>query len=326
MSKTRKIKLGKKAPLPRWVGVIHLGPLPGSPLADSRLKPYEIIHQVGYQAIRDAKLLVNAGFDGILIENFNDAPFFKDQVPTETVTAVTIIATAMRESLSCHLGINVLRNDALTALKIAASAPLDFIRCNLLSGVIASDQGMIESQAAQLLREKKRLQSDVKILADVDVKHAKSLSQFSLEQSIHEVVSRSLADGVILTGSQTGSFPQPESIEIGMQTARKQGVPCYIGSGVSFETIDEAKELDVGLIIGSVFRKGGVAGQAIDSTRLNRFKRLLKSKMKKKKAKTKRKKTKSDQKKSPSVRRRRTSENRKNPGSNPVQSDNQLVP
>ena len=56
------------------IGMIHLGPLPGSPHAE----PLE--HTIG-RAVSDAGDLLEAGFDALLIENFGDTPFFADDVP-----------------------------------------------------------------------------------------------------------------------------------------------------------------------------------------------------------------------------------------------------
>ena len=54
------------------------------------------------------------------------------------------ISAAIREVSKLPLGINVLRNDAFSALAIAAVTGADFIRVNVLSGVTATDQGLIE--------------------------------------------------------------------------------------------------------------------------------------------------------------------------------------
>src|SRR5688500_13204076 len=86
------------------VGVVHLPPLPGSP---------------GYgdpdyveRAVRDARTLADAGFDALIVENFGDAPFFKDRVPPETIAAMACAVRAVREAVPLAVGVNVLRNDA----------------------------------------------------------------------------------------------------------------------------------------------------------------------------------------------------------------------
>ena len=150
--------------LPDLIGVIHLAPLPGSPGAEG-YSYQDALQNAGYLAVKEAKLLQQAGFGGIIIENFGDAPFYKSMVPRETVGAMSIIATAVRESVRIPVGINVLRNDAVSALTIAALSGCEFIRVNVLSGVYATDQGMIQGCAAKLLRERQRMGAKVMILA-----------------------------------------------------------------------------------------------------------------------------------------------------------------
>jgi len=54
----------------RLVGMLHLGPLPGSPLYDG---DFDALLDA---AVTDADTLEGAGFGGIMIENFGDVPFY----------------------------------------------------------------------------------------------------------------------------------------------------------------------------------------------------------------------------------------------------------
>ncbi|HEX7663375.1 MAG TPA: BtpA/SgcQ family protein, partial [Polyangiaceae bacterium] len=95
-------------------GVIHLPPLPGSPRARHSMA------DLAARVVADARALADAGFDLAMIENFGDAPFFKDAVPAITVAAMTSCAEAIRAKVpDLALGINVLRNDVFSALAIA---------------------------------------------------------------------------------------------------------------------------------------------------------------------------------------------------------------
>jgi predicted TIM-barrel enzyme len=109
------------------------------------------------------------------------------------------------------VGINVLRNDAQSAIAIATCVHAQFIRVNVLTGIMATDQGLIEGQAHQLLRYRRELGSDVKILADVLVKHARPLGSPNLTTAVQETIERGLADGVIVSSSlkRRGKIEQP---------------------------------------------------------------------------------------------------------------------
>lgn len=256
--------------LPRLIGVIHLPPLAGSPRA-ADLHPAEALQSAGMQAVREAVLLSKEGFDGIILENFGDTPFYKSQVPPETIASMAIISAAVREAVKLPIGINILRNDARAALSVAAVTGCDYIRVNVLSGVTATDQGLIEGDAAFLIREKIRLQASIGILADVHVKHGRSLSSADIELAIEEVGGRSMADGVIVTGKATGKSIDLSVLESASQVARAHGIPIYLGSGVTRDTLSEVKPWVDGIIVGSDLRKDGCAGAPLDLKRIREF-------------------------------------------------------
>ncbi len=280
-----------KTTFPKMIGVIHLGALPGSPQSPDN-HPDQIIHHVGYKAIQEAKALVKAGFDGLIIENFGDFPFFKDEVPPETIAAMSIIAAALRDFVKVPVGINVLRNDTRSALSIASCSGCDFIRSNFISGVAASDQGLIEGKAAEVIRERRRLNSRTRIFADVLVKHSQSLSQKNIEVALEETVLRSMADAVILTGSTTGRPVDLEQLKEANQITKRLKVPLYIGSGLDSANAQELLEFTHGAIVGSAFRRGKKAGAPIDSKNLKALFASLKKRKKLRKKKNKVKKQK----------------------------------
>lgn len=257
--------------IPKLIGVIHLPALGGSPGSYGK-HPAEALQEAGAQAVQEAELLVSAGFDGIILENFGDTPFFKGPVPPITVAAMSIIAAAVREaSEGIQLGINVLRNDAHSALAIAATTGCDFIRVNVLSGVVAADQGLIEGDAAALLRERDRLQAPVSILADVLVKHAETLSTRDLLLAIEDVAVRGRADGVIVTGPSTGRLADLEFIQTAHKAARHLQIPLLLGSGATKEKLKDLKPVVDGIIVGSALRKDGRAGAPLDKKRVVEF-------------------------------------------------------
>ena len=256
--------------LPKLIGVIHLPPLPGSPGA-SAMHPTEALQRAGIQAVNEAKILMKNGFDGIIIENFGDAPFYKTQVKPETIASFAVIAAAVRETTKLPIGINVLRNDASAALAIAAVTGANFIRVNVLSGVTATDQGLIEGASADLSRERIRLGAEsISILADVHVKHARSLSSQKIEIAIEETAGRGGADAVIITGDTTGRAPDLNLVRSALDAANHSGVPLYIGSGMTPDSLKDLP-LKVRIIVGSTLRKNGKAGAPLDLKRTKQF-------------------------------------------------------
>ncbi len=253
-------KKGKKI-----IGVVHLLPLPGSPGALP-------IDKVKERAIQDAQNLHSGGVHGILIENYGDAPFYPERVPPHTVAFMTRIALRIADEFSLPLGINVLRNDALSALSIACAVHADFIRVNVLSGTYVTDQGVISGIAHKLLRWREFLGCKVDILADIRVKHASPLGSFTLEEEVENLVSRALADGIIVTGRRCGEAPWKEELQTIRTLCKK---PVVIGSGLKPETAELMKYADAA-IVGTYFRDGSLS-KPVDRKRVEELMSALES-------------------------------------------------
>lgn len=245
------------------IGVVHLLPLPTSPRWGGSLKA------VIDRAEQEVTALASGGLDGVIVENFFDAPFTKNQVDPAVVSAMTLIVQRLMNLVTLPVGINVLRNDAQSAIAIATCVHAQFIRVNVLTGVMATDQGLIEGQAHQLLRYRRELGSDVKIFADVLVKHARPLGSPNLTTAVQETIERGLADGVILSGWATGSPPSLEDLELA--SAAANGTPVFIGSGASWENIPTLMQAADGVIVSSSLKRRGKIEQPIDPIRVSQF-------------------------------------------------------
>ncbi len=245
------------------IGVVHLLPLPTSPRWGGSLKA------VIDRAEQEATALSAGGVNGIIVENFFDAPFSKNQVDPAVVSAMTLIVQRLMNLVTLPVGINVLRNDAHSAIAIASCVHAQFIRVNVLTGVMATDQGLIEGEAHQLLRYRRELGSNVKILADVLVKHGRPLGSPNLTTAVQETIERGLADGVILSGWATGSPPSLEDLELA--TAAANGTPVFIGSGANWENISTLMQAADGVIVSSSLKRRGRIEQPIDPIRVSQF-------------------------------------------------------
>lgn len=245
------------------IGVVHLLPLPTSPRWQGSLEA------VIARAEQEATALASGGVDGIIVENFFDAPFTKGTVDPAVVSAMTLVVHHIQRLVTLPLGINVLRNDAHSALAIASCVGARFIRVNVLTGVMATDQGLIEGCAHDLLRYRRELGSTVGILADVLVKHARPLGSPNLTTTVQETIGRGLADGIILSGWATGSPPSREDLELAKAAAGD--CPVLIGSGATWDNIDRLIAPADGVIVASSLKRRGDINQPIDPTRVGQF-------------------------------------------------------
>jgi uncharacterized protein len=249
---------------PRLVGVIHLPPLPGSPRSERALA------EIADGSAADARVLEEAGFDLAMLENFGDAPFFRGKAPAVTVSAMTVCALAVKRACPrLALGINVLRNDADAALSIAACVGAAAIRVNVHSGARVTDQGVVEGEAAETLRLRRALGVACAIWADVDVKHSAPLAPRAPEEEAHDLVTRGLADAILVTGEGTG-LPVDLGKLARVRGATK-GTPLLVASGATSASLMPLADHSDGVIVGSALRADGIAGGPIDRGRALAF-------------------------------------------------------
>lgn len=244
------------------IGMCHVPPLPGAPRFAGK------IDAVRELVLRDAAALAEGGADAIFLENFGDVPFFPDRVPAATVAHLTVLAECVRSRVNLPIGINVLRNDGRSALAIASAVGADFIRVNVLSHARLTDQGVIQSIAHDLLRDRAALgATGVRILADVNVKESVPLSPgLSIEDETDDLLHRGLADGVIVSGANTGSGADVEELQRVRRVARD--TPVFVGSGVSTANIERFLPLADGFIVGTSLKVDGLTNNPVDSGRV----------------------------------------------------------
>jgi len=243
------------------IGMVHLQPLPGSPRYAGS---FDSVVSV---AVRDAETLAEGGISAVMIENFGDVPFFPGRVPSETVTHMTHVAGEITRRIDVPVGINVLRNDGVTAMSIAAAVGAAFVRVNVLSGARVTDQGIIEGIAHELLRQRTRLGCEsVQILADVDVKHSAPLAARPLADEVQDTIARGCADAVIVSGSGTGAETPIESVR--QVRAAAGSTPVLVGSGVTAETLPDLLAEADGVIVGTWLKRDGRVDAPVDLARV----------------------------------------------------------
>lgn len=249
------------------IGVIHLPALPGSPA--HQLTMDAIVER----ALADARALKIAGFDAAIVENLGDAPFSAESVEPASLAAMAVAADAVRREVGLPLGINALRNDVLGGLGIAVAVGATFVRVNVHTGVMATDQGIIEGHARRTLNYRRRLGSRIAILADVHVKHATPVSQPDIAEAARDTAYRGLADGLIVTGKATGEPVDPEDLR-----AVREAVPdrrVFVGSGATVATARSLMEAAGGIIVGSGLKPHGDTSLPIDDQLAREFARAV---------------------------------------------------
>src|SRR6266581_3778307 len=245
------------------IGVVHLRALPGSPRYGGKVE--ESIRL----AVNDARAYERGGAHALFIENFGDVPFTKANVGPETIAAMAVAGRVVRESVDLPIGFNVLRNDACAALALCAACEGSFIRVNVHSGAMLTDQGLIEGDAYQTLRYQRRICPNVQTFADVHVKHAATLGDCSLEEAARDTLERGLADTLIVSGSGTGMAADVSDVQRVREACPKAKI--LLGSGVTCENVRDFVEMADGFIVGTSLKVRGKVSNPVDAERVKQL-------------------------------------------------------
>lgn len=250
-----------------FIGVVHLKPLPGAPAWHGDMD------RVINHAVADAVALDRGGAHALFIENFGDVPFTRGPVGPETVAGMCAVARALREQVKLPIGFNVLRNDAKAALALCAACGGSFVRVNVHTGAMVTDQGVIEGNAYETVRYRRQIAPLTQIFADVHVKHASPLGHPDLETAARDTLERGLADGLIVSGAGTGQTTDLADLECVRRAAPRARI--LVGSGVTKDNVQAALQHADGVIVGSSLKFGGRIGNPVDARRVAALAKLV---------------------------------------------------
>ncbi len=245
MSNSNFIERGKQF----VIGMVHCLPLPGMPgFCGDMLKIMD-------QAVNDAIVLEKSGMDAIIIENMGDNPFGV-VMDTEQSCALAAISAVVAQNVKIPIGIDAAMNDYKTSISIAKAIDGAFVRIPVFVDTVEFFGGIITPCARQAMLFRKNLQAeDIKILADIQVKHTHMvLTHVSIEDSAKAAESCG-ADAIIVTGTHIGV---ETPIEIIQRVRKVTKLPLIAGSGVKTTNIKEQLSVADGAIVGSSLKEGGI--------------------------------------------------------------------
>jgi uncharacterized protein len=250
-----------------FIGVVHLQPLPGSPRWQGDME------SVIEFAVNDARAYERGGAHALFVENFGDVPFTKGPVAPETIAAMAAAGRAIRQAVKLPIGFNVLRNDARAGLALCAVCGGVFIRVNVHTGAMLTDQGLIEGNAYETLRYRQRVCPRAQIFADVHVKHAVPLGNWTIEDAARDTIHRGLADALIVSGAGTGLEADLADVERVRRTA--PGTKVLLGSGVTLANVHNFLPSADGFIVGSSLKLASKLSNPVDPKRVAALARAI---------------------------------------------------
>ncbi len=248
------------------IGMVHLHALPGTPRAG------ESVAEIAARAARETAILIDAGFDAIMVENMHDLPYLRRTVGPEVVAAMTMAVAAVVDAAGDRpVGVQVLAGANREAISIAHATGARFIRAEGFAYAAVADEGLLEeADAGPLLRHRRNMGADdVAIWADVRKKHSAHAITGDLVLadlvSGHEFMG---ADAVIITGSHTGQAVSLHDLAAARQASP---LPVAVGSGATPQSLPELLEHATAVIVGSGLKIDGCWSNDIDPARAHAF-------------------------------------------------------
>jgi hypothetical protein len=133
----------------------------------------------------------------------------------------------------------------------------------------------MDSIAAETLRYRNFLNADVKIFADVHIKHGYPISQRPIGQAAYDVEHRGLADSILVTGIATGAETKLDDVREVKESVSH--TPVFVASGVDEINLPMFKDIADGVILGTRIKKDNDTEAPIDMDKLNSFMKVVRT-------------------------------------------------
>lgn len=241
--------------------MIQPSPLPGS------YRHYDkTIDDIVKEVLEETQMIVDNGFDGVILQNMNDMPI-KQIAPPEAIAYMTRIAFEIKQHYP-QLILGILVNwDGVASLAVADAVNADFVRVeHLFTGANVTSAGILEAQCVEIAALRKRIRSKVPVYADIQEVHGVALGGKPMDAAAWEAVHEAFADGLFVSGKTT-----EESLEM-IHAVRKKlpNTPIILGGGATGDNIEELLAYYDGVSV-ATWVKNGDMKNPIDPKRASIF-------------------------------------------------------
>jgi membrane complex biogenesis BtpA family protein len=244
------------------IAMVHVPPLPGTPLYDEHSGVDGLVDHVR----ADLRILLDAGVDAVLFCNEGDRPY-SFTAGYDGVAVMTRVVTELRPT-DRPFGVDFLW-DARAALAIGVATGASFIR-EVVTGAYESDMGFWNTDAAALLRERRRLDADLAVLMNVTPEFASSIGTRSVGVLARSAAVSSLADAILISGPMAGAEPDLTAIHEA-RAAVDPEIPVLVNTGAKASNIADFLEIADGCIVGSDLKVDGYTWNPVDPGRVRQF-------------------------------------------------------
>ncbi len=245
------------------IAMIHLAPLPGSPLYDRNGGMQKIIDL----AAADIGALQAGGVDAVMFGNEGDRPYLLKASP-QSLAAMSFAVGELKRLIKVPFGVNYLW-DPVATVGLAIASGARFAR-EIFTGVYDSDMGVWAPDAASAVRLRSDCgRQDLKLLFNINAEFASPMGDRPIASRARSAVFSSLADVVLVSGPMTGQAVDAANLKIVKEAL--PDTPVFANTGVNIDNVADILRVGDGAVVGTHFKVDGDTWKAVDATRVKRF-------------------------------------------------------
>jgi membrane complex biogenesis BtpA family protein len=131
--------------------------------------------------------------------------------------------------------------------------------------------GMWNTDAAGLLRERRRLEADdVAVFMNVTPEFASPIGRRTVGEVARSAVVSSLADAILVSGPMAGAEPDVQAVREAKDSVGDEA-PVLVNTGAKSTNIAAFLDVADGAIVGSDLKRDGHTWNPVDPDRVERF-------------------------------------------------------
>ena len=251
---------GSRKPI---IAMIHLAPLPGSPLYDRAGGMQKIVDD----SARDIEALQEGGVDAVMFGNEGDRPYLLKASP-QSLAAMAFAVGALKPLIKVPFGVNYLW-DPVATVGLAVASGARFAR-EIFTGVYDSDMGLWQPDAAAALRLRADCgRADLKLMYNINAEFAAPVGDRPIAARAKSAVFSSLADVILVSGPMTGEAVEAANLKVVKDAL--PDTPVFANTGVNLGNVGDILKVADGAVIGTHFKVDGNTWNPVDGARVKRF-------------------------------------------------------
>jgi membrane complex biogenesis BtpA family protein len=252
------------------IAMCHIRALPGDPYYACDNGVSNLVEL----ARQDLHALQDGGVDAVMFSNEFSLPYLTNVRPASTATMARIIGELMQD-IKVPFGVNMLW-DPYATLDLAAATGASFVR-EIMSGVYASDFGLWNNKAGEIVRHQKELglMGKVKMLYNIMPESAVYLSDRDIADIAVSTNFNHKPDALLVSGLIAGAEADTQVLK-----KVKDALPdvcVFCNTGCNVDNIEKQLAIADGAIVGTTFKKEGKFENFVDRSRVKAFMDKVKS-------------------------------------------------